>query len=1004
MVRQPALINVSVSLAVWVILLAEAAFGAAESNQGRIEVTGGRCSVSFSTVNGSILAVTEAGTSLSVLRSSEQGLWHVRFVDGSETSATAFAPDPGKRQFIYKFDARANVLRMDFRAPEVLVTVTALGRPEGVELVGQITPSEKTVLDFALPGRLRFDPDQLDRFISPLHGHMGVGAAFKSSFFKSQPPDRPSSWQPQQFGPKGYAGLFGGPLDMRDIDAPPVKLTVTDEGRRRFGTALIKRINSAQASVNRPSRGTQVDLVLVDSPNGPYFAASTLGGRGLLWRLGGGVGRAETANAADLVMAVIQKVAKSLSGRQKLGLVNLTNGPTQGGMAQVAVQEWLDRFRRVAAAAKLELVELTSPEEMVAAAGREDFLVILNPYGEWLPVPQQGSVPATVEAIGKYVRGGGQWFEVGGYPFYFSLQPAKYLRYTNTYPPAFADFYHLESRAGSASIYRVQPRSWQPWEGAKDPSAIFVPGRLSFGGDEAGGYCERPYGTYVKAGQQWRSPAVRLSVGGSVADDLRAYCQANAITRLLKDKMPAPLLEKFKQAVLVKYQGNNQELIESLDKLPVPTLVHFTNYLKGGFDKEYPDHLPPAASYGTPEQFRAFFDRAHQLGHLMMPYTNPTWWCDHPRGPTFEREGEAPLLRTLDGKLSYERYNLNDGYTVCHWHPAVQAANRKTLRQFTDDYPVDILFQDQCGARGWKYDTNPASPTPYAYTEGMLSMIEEDCKTKPLSTEDAWDRVVNSEVQLCGLTFALVPSKRSPSWVRPMKNVYHPSTWEIFPVAQMIAHDKATFLHHDLGLFVTDRRSMSWTLGLGFCMSYAVRATALKESDQQEWLKWLDRVQKSICARYVGEPVAAFEHRRDPNAAPDDDGVIRAAYGPVRLAANLGPIARRELEHDLAPFGFFAAAPGMVAGNLKALGGMGFGEEGLSFVTEGDAKRADIWVFAGGDREVAVELPMAMSGEITVTLDGQPASGVKISGTTMRFRLPVSAANRLWHAQANETK
>jgi len=84
-------------------------------------------------------------------------------------------------------------------------------------------------------------------------------------------------------------------------------------------------------------------------------------------------------------------------------------------------------------------------------------------------------------------------------------------------------------------------------------------------------------------------------------------------------------------------------------------------------------------------------------------------------GPDLRARRDAPLLRKLDGELSHERYGDNDGYTTCLWHAAVQAVNRETVRQFTEDYPVDILFQDQCGARTWQYDTNPASPTPYAY-------------------------------------------------------------------------------------------------------------------------------------------------------------------------------------------------------------------------------------------------------------------------------------------------
>ena len=139
-------------------------------------------------------------------------------------------------------------------------------------------------------------------------------------------------------------------------------------------------------------------------------------------------------------------------------------------------------------------------------------------------------------------------------------------------------------------------------------------------------------------------------------------------------------------------------------------------------------------------------------------------------------------------------------------------------RQFAEDYPVDILFQDQVGARTWVYDRNPASPTPYAYAEGLLSQADEDARVRPLATEDGYDRVLNAEVQLCGFTFALVPGP-NPSWARSFKSRYPATTWEIFPVAQVLAHEKAAMLHHDLGKFVSDRVTLSWTLGLGFAMS-----------------------------------------------------------------------------------------------------------------------------------------------------------------------------------------
>ncbi|MDH7571755.1 MAG: hypothetical protein QHJ73_19415, partial [Armatimonadota bacterium] len=387
----------------------------------------------------------------------------------------------------------------------------------------------------------------------------------------------------------------------------------------------------------------------------------------------------------------------------------------------------------------------------------------------------------------------------------------------------------------------------------------------------------------------------------------------NAVTRRLEEKMPPDLLERFKGSVLVYYGGNAREKREHLSLLPRGSLLHFADYLKGGFDKEYPDHLPPHPRFGTAAELREFLDAARAQGHLVAPYTNPTWWCDDPRGPTFLREGEAPLLRGLDGQLSRERYSRNEGFTACHWHPAVRAANRETLRQFSEDFPVDILFQDQCGARGWRYDTNPASPAPHAYVEGILSMVDEDCKRKPLSTESGWDRVVNAESQLCGLSWEIVPTEGGPEWRQLMKRQYPPRTWQVFPLAQYIAHDKCAMLFHDLGQFVTNRRVLAWALGLGFSLSYRIQAPALKQDGPREWLRWLDRLQKSVCARYVGEPVRAFVHDWGANPTMEDDGVLRAAYGPVEVVANLGPRARRVAGHDLPPFGFYASAPGVVA-------------------------------------------------------------------------------------------
>ncbi len=332
-----------------------------------------------------------------------------------------------------------------------------------------------------------------------------------------------------------------------------------------------------------------------------------------------------------------------------------------------------------------------------------------------------------------------------------------------------------------------------------------------------------------------------MTLGTPVYEDLARYGKANRLTRPLADKINPDVLIRLKRSVLLYLGGTCREKAAALATLPVPTLIHFADYLKGGFDKQYPDHMPVRPDFGTPEEFRAFFARAHACGHLVSPYTNPTWWCDHPRGPTFERAGDAPLLKGRDGKPSHEIYGSNDGWTTTLWHPAVQAANRLTVRRFTQDYPVDILFQDQCGSRGWHFDANPASPTPYAYSEGMIAMSDEDSRSVPLATECGWDRIADYQTLLCGLSWGIVPpdnNRYNPAWQRIFEDAQAnpPETWEIFPLATAVMHDKAIFLHHDLGQFVNTDQMLAWTLGLGYSLSYRASGTELTHDAPHEWL------------------------------------------------------------------------------------------------------------------------------------------------------------------------
>jgi len=950
--------------------------------------------------NGSILKVAPKGQQGSIFQSGEYGLWQARLEGGATLDAAGFSTDSADRRFQYEHDAKANVLRLTYRSHAIDVTVAVKIGNENVDFVAEVAPKEKTVLEFALPARLRFSPDKIDRVVCPVDGNVASGMSLRDTFFKPQ-----EQWQPATVGGKGYDTLLGGGPVMRPDNDAPVPVQVAATGRNWLDAESSARLKSSKFVMTRPPQPGQFDLALVDSQYGPLLSAKQLGD-GKLWRLAGLCADDPLSITPRMVASVLSRLAEKQPVRAKIGIVVVPHGPAYGGFANVAVFDWVEQIRKQSfvESGKIQLVVLETIDQLTVAEAGVDFMAIVNPYGEWFPVAKAGEMVAAVERVRQYIGRGGHWFETGGYPFFAELLPAKgRLQYECAYPPAFADFLHFQTTAGAAGLYRVQPRGWTAWEGAKNHRALFVPGRIAVGGDEQGGWCDRPFATYVKPNTTWECPVVRAKVGFSARESLTAYAEANGIVRRLEEKMSHEVFRKFKQSVLVYFGGRCHELLDAMNLLPWPTQIHTADYLHGGFDKQYPDHLPPNPDFGSPEEFRQLIEKSHSLGHLVVPYTNPTWWCDLPKGPTFERFGETPLLKTLDGKVSPERYARNTGFTVCHWHPAVQEANRRTVRQFLEEYPVDILFQDQCGARGWHYDLNPASPTPWAYTEGVLSMVEEDCRRIPLSTESGWDRVVNAESQLCGMTFGLMPSDGRPL----MKNRFDSRTWEIFPMAQFIAHDKTAMIHHDLGQFVDNQERLSWTLGLGYSMSYRIHAPALREAAARQWLLWLDRLQKSVCARYFAKPLDEFTHHWAADLPTHENGTIGARYGDLRVVANLDSQPKLQFGRELAGYGFLVSAPGLVAAQLETLAGRDFGKNGTAFVAEGTDERVELWIYARPGEDVAALLPVPGFKPRKTTFDGGSEVQATVEEDACLLRVPSQLpggekpkenVRYLWHA------
>ncbi len=538
-----------------------------------------------------------------------------------------------------------------------------------------------------------------------------------------------------------------------------------------------------------------------------------------------------------------------------------------------------------------------------------------------------------------------------------------YLSYRVQYPTLFADFAFLETVDGATvAVYGLQPRTGiEPWEN-RTP---FNPGATGVGGDAKGGWYDHSFALWAKVGGTWTSPKVRISSGLTLEAALADYAAANGFRRTLADKVKdAATLERLKRAPLVLTGDVTTETLMTLQEaLPVPTLVHTSSFLHGGFDKQYPDVLPPNPKFGTQARFREVVEALRARGHVFCPYTNPTWWCDEPRGPTFQKWGDGALAIQRDGKWRREAYgyrNKDKGFVQTYFHPGSHEGNRRTVRQFVEEVPADLLFEDQTGGRDWIWDFNPASPSPTAHSEGMLSMVQEHARSLPIAAEDGWDHLAEYNTALMGCTWRLVPMTPDQMQLPLFKEEFPADTWTIEPVSLRLFHDKCLFYMHNLGLSVRHPREAVWMLALGFQMSFRTNVQRFlgvdphlnTDRNESALYDYVHLLQKEVVSRLAGEPLVAFRHDREPLiksgkplARLEDDGVIEATYGKATVQANLGDVPRVVGGKRLAPYGFFVEAPGLTAAWLE-------GED--PFVETKDGKWVYAKVFDAGSTPVVV--------------------------------------------------
>lgn len=871
------------------------------------------------------------------------GLWSARFIDGSILSAQKITKAA-------RPDSNRLILHYDTDTLSVSVTITS-GR-EHVDFQATITPRKKAVVEFSIPGRLSFSPEAVNGVICHSNTSTNIGTRFNSNFFRSaRTGGKDSIWKTERtIGDAAVRALFGSPFLNLGNHSRDIPLTVTKEASEWLLPEDIGLLHKIRLTPSRPFNEGQAEIALLKYKDKVVMGGTQFGGNGLFFRTG--TFQPSNDSFQKIMKVIVSIIRKRLdahpgSPRNRVALLFLPYGQ---GAPNPEMREWLTAFRE--ASIKPELIR--NPEELETALHSPETMAIVNPGNEFcLPLPGK-NLTAIMNDLKRFVKDGGCWFEVCGYSFYYQLGQQEYMTTgRNGVPGAIADFFHFELNGKNAALYAVQPVSWEPFEGLQNREAVVIPSIFELGGSKNGGFLDRSFLIYADKGHQFHTPVTRLRFRRNALNSLKSFAEDNGISKKLEKKVSAEFLHRARRAVLFHPQqrrSTEQATRQALPYLPEDTIVHVSQYLKGGFDKQYPDHLPPAKWWGTMEGFRSLLREIKERKLLFMPYTNNTWWCDNPRGPTFLKAGESALQQDLNGKTMKEGYAGNSGWSICMWHPAVRKANDTLTRQFTEELPSDILFQDQCGVRqcysiirkkATGYDLNPASPVPHAVTEGFLSQVRSDARCVPLATEECWWGIIDSEFMVCGFSGGIC---QFMSWQGSIWNKWPLETWNFFPVLQGLAHDKLLLGHHDLAGDVRTTAHIAWTLAFGYNM--VSRADPLDPA-QREWFRWIDRLQKSVCSRYAGKGISSFSHEWGDGMEP---GTVRAVYGGISVIANLRSQPRREGSVTIAPNGFLAQGDGVLAGEISACGSIrGTG----SFILDGST----VYLYAAPGTNALFPLP-----------------------------------------------
>lgn len=425
------------------------------------------------------------------------------------------------------------------------------------------------------------------------------------------------------------------------------------------------------------------------------------------------------------------------------------------------------------------------------------------------------------------------------------------------YPGVFADYMNLAIGPTTFGLYSASD------------SIFLTPVLLGFNFNNcqgAGAVCyTHQYKVKASRNTTWISPRVRVFVGQDRLAMVEAFRQDDGLAQSasLPDKLGTEFYQKLVQLPLYKADIsqlgiNFADLPAALAPISYPGIFHLVGYGPGGFDRSYPDFIPPDPQWGTTQELANLFTTLQSQGYLTMPYTNPTWWDE--KSPTLmnlpadTNLTKVVVLNQADQQIN-ECYgcpaNPHWGFVVSPYVTFIKERLARLMRQVTQEVPSDLVFEDQIGARATLMDYNPASPSPEAYTQGWIDHTRLYARAR-LMTELGFDRLVDSEV---GLNGSLLLSERTG-----LTTAWWGVDWHYYPFATMVARDKVLFYQHDLApeSFAHDKASLAWNVAFGYMLSYDLVKSKFGGGVDTPWLAVVGAFQKYVLSQYASERLVSY--------------------------------------------------------------------------------------------------------------------------------------------------